>query len=46
MGRSWNTVRPVAERLEAEGLIQSASKRPLTLELTSQGREYLRLSEY
>lgn len=45
IGRSWNTIRPVAEKLEAEGLIQSASKRPLTLELTARGREYLRLAE-
>ncbi|WJY98408.1 Fic family protein [Corynebacterium fournieri] len=45
MGRSWNTIRPVAEDLETEGLIQSASKRPLTLELTTRGREYLHISE-
>lgn len=43
MDRSWNTLRPVADELESEGLLQSASKRPLTLKLTELGRQHLDL---
>ena len=43
MERSWNTLRPVADKLESEGLLHSVSKRPLTLELTELGRRHLDL---
>lgn len=43
MKRSWNTIRPVAETLEQEGLLIVAAKRPLAYQLTPRGREFLKL---
>lgn len=43
MKRSWNTIRPVAEDLESEGLLAVATKRPLAYQLTPKGRELLKL---
>lgn len=39
--RSWNTARPVAERLEEQGLIIAASRRPLQYSLSAKGLSHL-----
>lgn len=39
--RSWNTVRPVAERLEGQGLINAVSRRPLQYSLSAEGLSHL-----
>lgn len=43
MGKHWNTVRPVARELVAQGVVREVSKKPLSFELTEKGTAILGL---
>lgn len=45
MGKHWNTVRPVARELVAQGVVREVSKKPLSFELTENGTAILGLQE-
>ena len=45
MGKHWNTVRPVAGELVAQGVVREVSKKPLSFELTEKATTILGLQE-